>query len=285
MKKLIAHRGASAHAPENTMPAFELALRLGADTLEHDLQVTKDGVLVCLHDLTLQRTTNVREVFPARGRMVAVDGQLAQQWFVHDFTLAEIKQLDAGSWFHPSFAGTAVPTFQELLECVQERGELLTELKDIDQYEHLGIDPFDLFVTVVHENGCASARHKRTVVTAQSFHSQTVRRGSTRFGSELPWVLLIEAFDGDRWIQPETLRSVREFASGIGPHKSLTDSHSQVCRWAHDVGLSVTPWTFASGDPGRFGSVRDEMEYFLRVLDVDGVITNDPDQCPRSLLT
>src|SRR5262245_4810763 len=67
-KILVAHRGASAYTPEHTLEAYRLAIEQGADYVEQDLQVTKDGVLVCLHDLTLERTTNVEELFPDRFR-------------------------------------------------------------------------------------------------------------------------------------------------------------------------------------------------------------------------
>ena len=101
-KTLIAHRGASAYAPENTLPAYRLALRQGADYVEQDLQITKDGVLVCLHDLTLERTTDVAKVFPGRFRK---EPGGTRRWYVSDFTLAEIKQLDAGAWFGEKFRG------------------------------------------------------------------------------------------------------------------------------------------------------------------------------------
>src|SRR5262249_45985347 len=103
-KILIAHRGASGYAPEHTVEAYRLAIEQGADFVEQDLQVTKDGALVCLHDLTLERTTNARELFPDRARADVSEDQLpgsqpAKHWYVSDFTLSEIKQLDAGSWF------------------------------------------------------------------------------------------------------------------------------------------------------------------------------------------
>jgi glycerophosphoryl diester phosphodiesterase len=129
-RTVIGHRGAAAYAPENTLPSFELALEQGADCIEHDLHATKDGVLVCLHDRTLERTTNVREIFPDRGRAVEGHGPASRRWFVHDFTLSEVRQLDAGAWFDARFAGTRVPTFQEALECVRGRGALVAELKD-----------------------------------------------------------------------------------------------------------------------------------------------------------
>jgi hypothetical protein len=90
-KTSIAHRGASAYAPEHTAAAYELAIEQGADYVEQDLQVTKDGQLVCLHDLTLERTTNVEDVFPGRARTVRREGRALTGWHVSDFTLAEIS--------------------------------------------------------------------------------------------------------------------------------------------------------------------------------------------------
>jgi glycerophosphoryl diester phosphodiesterase len=107
-KTLIAHRGASAYAPEHTLDAYLLALTQGADFVEPDLQITKDGVLVCLHDRTLERTTNAEEVFPAR----AVVERGVRHWYVADFTLAEVQTLDAGSWFHEKFRNSKVLTFR-----------------------------------------------------------------------------------------------------------------------------------------------------------------------------
>ena len=109
-KTLIAHRGASAYAPEHTMEAYRLAIEQGADYVEQDLQITKDGVLVCLHDTTLERTTDVEEVFPNRFVVETQRGQQVRHWNVSDFTLAEIKRLDAGSWFDPKFKGSRVLT-------------------------------------------------------------------------------------------------------------------------------------------------------------------------------
>jgi glycerophosphoryl diester phosphodiesterase len=107
---VVAHRGSSGAAPENTLAAVELALAHRADVVENDIQRTKDGELVVMHDLTLARTTDVEEVFPDRA-----------PWNVADFTLAEIKQLDAGSWFSPEFAGERVPTLAEWVRAVGRR--------------------------------------------------------------------------------------------------------------------------------------------------------------------
>ena len=94
---VIAHRGASGNAPENTMAAFRKAVALGATFIETDLQLSRDARFVAIHDATLNRTTN---------------GQGA----VHDMTLAELRKLDAGSWFGSEFAGERIPTLEEILE-------------------------------------------------------------------------------------------------------------------------------------------------------------------------
>src|SRR5215510_2938445 len=115
-KILVAHRGASAYAPEHTVEAYRLAIEQGADFVEQDLQITKDGVLICMHDLTLERTTNVEELFPDRFRTDVTEDQPqtaspAKHWYVSDFTLAEIKKLDAGSWFNEKLKGERAPTW------------------------------------------------------------------------------------------------------------------------------------------------------------------------------
>ncbi len=94
---VIAHRGASGHAPENTLAAFRKAVVLGATFIETDLQLSRDARFVAIHDATVNRTTN---------------GQGA----VHDLTLAELRQLDAGSWFGSEFSGERIPTLEEILQ-------------------------------------------------------------------------------------------------------------------------------------------------------------------------
>src|SRR5262249_52585675 len=101
-KQAIAHRGASAYRPEHTEAAYRLAMDQKVDFVEQDLGVTKDSQLICIHDDTLERTTNVAEVFPDRSTMIALGARTpSKHWLVNDFTLAEIKRLDAGRWFKP----------------------------------------------------------------------------------------------------------------------------------------------------------------------------------------
>ncbi|WP_327093104.1 glycerophosphodiester phosphodiesterase family protein [Nonomuraea sp. NBC_01738] len=114
----MAHRGASKSAPENTLAAFRAARSAGADLYELDVQQTKDQELVVIHDATLARTTNAEEVFPDRS-----------PWRVRDFTLAELRQLDAGSWFGARYAGEPIPTLSDVLRVMKGTPGLLLEVK------------------------------------------------------------------------------------------------------------------------------------------------------------
>src|SRR5918993_3478657 len=202
-KILIAHRGASAYAPEHTIEAYTLALAQGAEFVEQDLAVTKDGVLVCIHDLTLDRTTNVEEVFPDRFSEDSSSPAPVRRWLVGDFTLAEIKQLDAGSWFDPRFAGARIPTFQEAIDLVKGKAGLYPELKDPAFYRERGVSPERLLAAVIEQNGLAAERHTPLVV--QSFDESTIRMLATALPN-VPRVWLIEAGSAARVDAAEKLK-------------------------------------------------------------------------------
>ena len=275
-QKVIAHRGASASAPENTMPSFDLAFRYRAGCVEHDLQVTKDGVLICLHDQTLERTTNVREMFPSRGRVVRERGVTVTQWFAHDFTLAEIHQLDAGSWFDAKFAATRIPTFDELLDWSRNRVAVLTEIKDVEMYEALGMDPLASCFDALVRHGRLT-RSVTAQVTVQSFHEPTVRRAGQRSEGRVPVALLVEPHDWVLLSDRDRVAAIAGFANGIGPGKAIVADRPQIVDWAHEAGLRVTPWTFRAATTGVFASVAAEMQHYLDEFHVDAVITDHPD--------
>ena len=122
MTKIFAHRGSKGTHPENTLTSFKEAVRVGSDGIELDVHLTKDGHLVVIHDETVDRTTN------GTGE-------------IRTLTLAEIKELDAGSWFHNKYAGEKIPTLEEVLLLLTElgfNGQLNIELKtDVIQYKGL----------------------------------------------------------------------------------------------------------------------------------------------------
>lgn len=275
-KTVVAHRGASAYAPEHTLAAYALAIEQGADYVEQDLAVTRDGALVCLHDDSLDRTTNVEQVFPDRATVDAATGR--RQWLAADFTLAEIKQLDAGSWFDARFANERVPTWEEAVALVGTKAGLYPELKSPPLYRARGVDMTRIFVESLRRLGLAAAPADRMIV--QSFDDATLKE----LGRVLPGlerVFLIENRDGARWLTRDGFRKIGEFAKGIGPAKGLLDGYPEIVRDAHAAGLTVTPYTFTSRATGRFPDVRDEMRYYLVDLGVDAVFTDNPDRFPR----
>ena len=276
--EVIAHRGASAYAPENTMPAFALAHTQEAGCVELDLQLTKDGELVCVHDVTLERTTNVRQVFPGRARHVRHHGAMASRWFVPDFTLAEIRALDAGSWFGSAFAETRVPTFDEVLAWARGRVAVLCELKDPDVYEAGGADLLGAWAATVRRHGVLQ-RPTDLALAVQSFDEPTVR-AAAQVSRWIPAVLLVEPADAPS-LTRDRVMALAEFASGIGPEKSILCDQPEIVEWAHGAGLRVTPWTFRTATVGAFDNVTDEMAHYLGSLGVDAVITDHPDRAPR----
>lgn len=275
-KILVAHRGASAYAPEHTLASYRLALEQRADFVEQDLGLTRDGVLVCLHDPTLERTTNVEEVFPDRAR--EMNGR--RRWFVGDFTLEEIRRLDAGSWFDPRFAGERVPTFAEAIELVRGKAGLFPELKAPALYRDRGVDPAVLLAAELRRYGLdRKGADPATLIIIQSFDVEALQSAAR----ELPTIdrTFLLAPDDVEWTTDEGLRKIAGFATGIGPSKTLIERDPTLVRRAQALGLSVIPYTFRASNTGRFDSVRDEMAHFLRVFGVDGVFTDNPDQFPR----
>jgi len=276
-KLAIAHRGASAYAPEHTLAAYRLAIEQKTDYVEQDLAVTKDGVLICLHDDSLERTTNVAEIFPDRATIDPATGR--QQWLAVDFTLAEIKRLDAGRWFDARFAGERVPTWEEAVAAVGTAAGLYPELKSPPLYRARGVDMTALFVASLRRLGLERVPAGRLVV--QSFDDQVLRELAEALPS-LPRTFLIEARDGARWLSAEGLSSAAGFATGIGPTKRLLDGRPEIVQAARKAGLTVTPYTFTSKAPAqRFADVRDEMQYYLFDLGVDALFTDNPDRFPR----
>lgn len=274
----IAHRGASAYAPEHTIAAYTLAMEQGADFVEQDLAVTKDGVLVCIHDLTLERTTNVEEVFPDRFVEVKEGPQAGRHWLVNDFTLAEIKRLDAGSWFDKKFAGATIPTFQEAIDLVKGKAGLYPELKDPEFYRDRKVDQDQLFIDIVKKN--ALVGDPKTPLIIQSFDDQILKH----LAKDLPAVPRVYLVAGENLARIDSAQKVKEvaaWATGLGPHKSIVAKFPTLVQWARDAKLTVTPWTFRSSNTGTFASVKAEMEEFLYKHDVDALFTDNPDQFPR----
>jgi len=277
-KQAIAHRGASGYAPEHTPAAYTLAMEQKADFVEPDLAVTKDNVLICLHDDTLERTTNIADVFPDRPSASVRTRQPGRHWLANDFTIAEIKRLDAGGWFKPELAGQRIQTFQEAIDLVRGKAGLYPELKSPELYKSRGVDQVKLFVDVIRRNGLEKPASLRTTpVIIQSFDEDAIRR----VAADLPTIPRVFLTSKDEDVTEARIRELARFATGIAPEKAVIARHPELVGRAHAAGLTVTSWTFSATEKTSFPSVRDEMSHFLYTLGIDALFTNNPDQFPR----
>ena len=239
----IAHRGPSGAAPENTLAAVRLAIAHRADVVENDIQRTSDGELVIMHDTTLTRTTDVEQVFPARA-----------PWNVRDFTLAEIKQLDAGSWFGPEFAGERVPTLAEWVDAVGQSAGMLMEPKAPELYPGIEQDlDKELRSLPVFERAL-----KRGDVVVQSFNHAWLRAYGD-LAPDVPVGLLY----GSR-PTPADIEAAAAWADQVNPALGVTDEATVDAVQA--AGMEVHVWTVNGGA---------DMRRAVR-WGVDGVITNYP---------
>lgn len=246
---VYAHRGASAYAPENTLDAVDLAMHLGFDWVENDVQRTGDGELVVIHDDTLARTTDVEEVFPDR-----------KPWRVRDFTAAEISRLDAGSWFGDEFAGARVPTLRQYLDRVQRNQQrLLLEIKKPELYP--GIEAETL--KVLGAAGWLDERHVAQRLVVQSFSSDSVRMVHELRPD------LVTAFLGTPSVADLPLYA--KFTDRINPwHTTISADWVTAVHGllgAHGRTMEVDTWIVDDAATAR--KVRD--------MGVDGIITNAPD--------
>lgn len=274
---VIAHRGASYLAPEETRPAYLLARELGADYLEFDIQRTKDGVLVALHDDDLSRTTNVRDVFPGREKDT-----------VNTFTSAELEQLDAGSWFNHqfpdrarrSFKGLRILRLEDILEIAESgshRPGIYIETKAAFRFP--GIER-QLVETLAHHGwipGTKSGDQARLIF--QSFEPDSLVR-LKELAPHIPRLLLIDEVMIGKESWDRVLNRAADIGSGIGPWgyrwafgpqwstRYAPSRYLTTWPWyigqAHSAGLFVHPWT-----------IDDRWEMWMVTLGgADGVFTN-----------
>ncbi|MDT0306507.1 glycerophosphodiester phosphodiesterase family protein [Streptomyces sp. DSM 44917] len=249
---VVAHRGASREGPEETVTAYREALAQGAEVLEGDVQLTADGELILLHDDTLERTTDVEEVFPERASAN-----------VGEFTLAEIRRLDAGSWHRPEFAGQRVPTVEEVLRLSRGRAGLSLELKEPGNSPGVATR----LAALLEEYGYDGDDRTRDGAWKIMVHSRD--QGALReFARELPEVPIAYLTGGAMPADAE-LAALAEWTVGVFADPRLT-SATDVDR-AHEAGL------VAYSDPV------DSPEQLDMALDqgYDHLVTNVPELAAR----
>ncbi|MFE9700854.1 glycerophosphodiester phosphodiesterase family protein [Streptomyces sp. NPDC006270] len=246
---VVAHRGASGYAPENTLAAADAADALGIDWVENDVHRTRDGELVVLHDTSLKRTTDVEQVFPDRA-----------PWAVKDFTAAEIAKLDAGSWFGAQFAGARVPTLTQFLDRLERnRQKLLLEIKSPAAYPGIERD----IVRVLGRSGWLDRSHVRSRLVIQSFGADSVKKVHTLRPDVTTGFLGTPAV--------ADLPSYAAFTDQINPSYATIGADYvaavQRLKGPHGKRLRVNTWTVnKAADAAK-----------ARDMGVDGIITNFPD--------
>lgn len=304
-KVVVSHRAASGYLPEHTLPAVAMAFAFGPDYIEQDVALTKDGVLMVIHDIYLDATTNVGQVFAERKRS---DGR----YYVCDFTLAEIKSLRVTERINTRTGEAAysgrfplgasrfeMPTFAEEIEMIQGMNKsmgrnigIYPEIKGSAFHHREGFDIERIFLDVLAQYGYTSPDSN---IFVQSFEPDCLKR-LREMGCELPMVQLLPATAGfaapdpslstpASLLTPAGLDYIATYADGIGPSTTLienskgepVENYALVTR-AHERGLVVHPYTFRKDSmPAVFSSFEEMLRHFLFEIGVDGLFTDFTD--------
>ena len=305
---IIAHRGASGYRPEHTLEAYALAIAQGADYIEPDLVITKDGVLVARHENEIGGTTDVAAKVPERKAVKTIDGLRVDGWFTEDLTLAELRTLRARErlpFRSPAFDGQfLVPTFDEVIALAQrgssETGRsigIYPETKHPSYFRGIGLPLEPPLLEALGRHGWD---HADAPVFIQSFEVGNLRALNRQTdvgliqliaaeGAPFDFTLLGDPRSYADLLTLEGLGDVAGYADGIGPDKRLilpvgadgrAGRTTRLVEDAHYAGLLVHPWTFRSeeqylplehrGDPAA------EIRRFI-AAGVDGLFADFPD--------
>jgi glycerophosphoryl diester phosphodiesterase len=271
-----------------------MAYALGADYIEPDLVLTNDSVFICLHDIHLERTPNVEEVFPDRHRG---DGR----WYAADFSIEEIKQLDVHERCNedgtPVFPGRfpvgdsqfKVPTFAEMIELIQGLNNttgrdvgIYPEIKQPSWHVSEGLPMEEALLNILHQYGYEG---KEAKVYVQCFEVEPLKKMRFDLVTDLPQVQLIGGgTEYDQMVTEDGLDEIATYANGIGPSKVRIEDNPDLVNWAHDRELVLHPWTFrADYLPDQYPSLDEELRQFYIVYGVDGLFTDFPDMAAQFL--
>jgi glycerophosphoryl diester phosphodiesterase len=288
---VIAHRGASGERPEHTLESYRLAIEEGADYIEPDLVMTRDGVLIARHENEIGGTTDVAQhpEFAARLRTQIIDGETMTGWFTEDFTIAEIKTLRARERLpelrpqNCAFDGRCtIPTFDEIMQLATEANQrhgatlrigVYPETKHPAHFAGIGLPLEQAVLDALQRHGYAA---EGSPVFIQSFDPRNLRQ--LRDMTPLPLVQLLEHELGD-------LAEIAKYADAIGIAKALATPEG--IRAAHAVNLKVHVWTFraeneflpddlkSGGPPAAHGELDGEIQRFLE-QGIDGFFVDFP---------
>ena len=304
---VIAHRGASGYLPEHTLESYSLAYGQGANFIEADVVLTKDDKAVILHDIYLESTTNIKDVFPKRKRS---DGH----FYAIDFTLAEIKNLRAGERknnkshkqvfpkrFPASVRIFTVPTLVEFLELIkglnksgQKTVGIYPELKRPEFHRQNKKDITKIVYNLLKEYGY---ENKPQEIFIQSFDAVCLKRLKNTIKTNIPLIQLISKKN----MVPLNLNSenlslglvqIKKYADGIGSsYKKLLQKNkkgqwqkSSLAKLAKEKGLLLHPYTLRADDiPKEFSSFDNLVQTLVMTAHVDGFFSDFTDKTKQAL--
>ncbi len=311
---VIAHRGASGYRPEHTLAAYELAIEMGADYIEPDLVVTKDGVLVARHENNIADTTDVADhpEFADRKTSKSYGRYTQEGWFTEDFTLEELKTLRAKERMPELRTESAqydgrfdVPTLQEVIDLVREKETeagrrigIYPETKGSSYFRSIDLPIEERLVEVFRENGYEGSR---APVFIQSFEIANLVELNKM--TDLPLIQLLggggsrpldyelgdEIKTYNDLLTPDGLAAIATYADGIGPNTRLVVNSGDgndygeptgLVERAQAAGLLVHVWTLrdeAQFLPANYQDDPTRAYLFFRDLNVDGIFTDFPD--------
>ncbi|BAZ86820.1 glycerophosphodiester phosphodiesterase [Dolichospermum compactum] len=309
---IIAHRGASGYRPEHTLASYELAIDLGADYIEPDLVITKDGILIARHENEISETSDIANhpEFAHLKTTKIIDNEIKTGWFTEDFTIAEIKTLTAKEpipQLRPQnlvYDGIfPIPTFTEIIDLAQQKSQetgrkigIYPETKHPSYFQTIGLPLEDTLL--------CNLQKINLPIFIQSFEVSNLKQLSQK--TDLPLVQLInetgKPYDFVINHDPRTytdllnqkgLKEITEYAQAIGVNKNLLiprDNHGQLLSPtsliinAHAANLQVHTWTFRNEDffLPLDCQANPEKEYQLFFnLGVDGVFSDYPDKAVK----
>jgi glycerophosphoryl diester phosphodiesterase len=217
----VAHRGATAYAPENTVAGFDLAVDMKADYIEIDVQRSKDGELVLIHDTTVNRTTD------GTGK-------------VGDLTFEQLRSLDAGSWKGKEFAGEQIPTFDEILDRYRGKVGILIELKAPELYP--GIE--EQVAEALRERNLDKPQNEKVII--QSFNFESMKK----MNELLPTVPIGVLTSNTAHTTPEALQEFSTYADWFNPSYGIVTK--DLVNQVHALGMQIGSWTVRSQDAADF---------------------------------
>lgn len=217
----VAHRGATAYAPENTVAGFDLAVDMKADYIEIDVQRSKDGELVVIHDTTVNRTTD------GTGK-------------VGELTFEQLRNLDAGSWKGKEFAGEQIPTFEEILDRYRGKVGILIELKAPELYP--GME--EQMAEALKERNLDKPQNEKIII--QSFNFESMKK----MNELLPTVPIGVLTSNIAHTTPEALQEFSTYADWFNPSYGIVTK--ELVSQVHAIGMQIGSWTVRSQEAADF---------------------------------